>query len=231
MASLEGQAIRMSNEITIGDRVIHPKKTEWGIGQVTATSPPSISVYFETAGEKKLRTDLVDILKLDGQEAESSILDSKFKARRGAKKRKFDDPKYFNGGKRTSRKQFIESLGGTCKNWYATWSFVNHDDKKVFFGAWQDFIDGNRALIFSYAWKVRRGKKQGPWAGSRENIRLIEEDGYSLHVYTMILDPDSETEFELGARKIGAILNDVAQAELLNEGGDWYAVFPEEPSL
>src|SRR5688572_12862632 len=220
----------MSDEITIGDRVIHPKLTDWGIGQVTATNPPSITVFFEVAGEKKLRIDIANPRKVDGEKAESSILDLRFKRKRTAKQRGPADPKYFKGGRSTSRKQFIESLGGTCANWYSAWSFVNHDSKKIFFGAWQDFIKGNRALIFSNDWKFRRGARQRPWSESRENVRLIEDEGYTLHVYTMILDPNAESEFELGARRIGAILNDVAQAGLLRDGGDWYAVFPEEPS-
>ena len=65
---------------------------------------------------------------------------------------------------------------------------------------------------------------------SHENVRLIEEEGYSLHVYTMVTDPDAEFEFELGVRKIGAILNDVAEAELVRDGENWYAVFAEEQS-
>ena len=36
------------------------------------------------------------------------------------------------------RKQFIESFGATCKNWTWSWSFVNHDEKLVIFGAWDD---------------------------------------------------------------------------------------------
>src|SRR5687768_11323259 len=119
----------MSGEIAIGDRVIHPKMWAWGIGEVTSTNPPNITVFFETAGEKNLRIDIVSLQKVDGAEAKSSLLDSKFKTKRKAKKRRFDDPKFFNGGKNTSRKQFIENLGATCANWNWSWSFVNHDEK------------------------------------------------------------------------------------------------------
>jgi hypothetical protein len=44
----------------------------------------------------------------------------------------------------------------------------------------------------------------------------------------MILDPDSEPVYEKGARKIGAILNDLSPASLVREGGEWYAVFSVE---
>ncbi len=217
----------MSNEIAIGDRVIHPKMTQWGIGQVTAISPPNITVFFAAVGEKTLRADIVNLQKVEGDDAESSVLDLKFKAKRKARTRKFDDPKFFGDGKSTSRKKFIEALGASCSNWNWSWSFVNHEEKKVFFGAWQDLHKGNRALIFSNEWRTRNGRKQSPWPESRTNIRLIEDDGYTLHVYTMVMDPDAEFEFEVGVRKIGAILNDVSRAELANEGADWYAVFPE----
>lgn len=216
----------MSNEIAIGERVVHPKLADWGIGEITSSQPPNVTVFFEKAGERKLRIDLVGLRKVDGPEAESSLLDSKFRRKRTSKKRRLDDPKFFNGGKNASRKKFIESLGATCANWNWSWSFVNENDKKIFFGTWQDLIEGSRALIFSNDWRMRRGRKQSPWPESRENLRLIEEEGYSLHVYTMVMDPDAELDFELGVRKIGAILNDVAKAELSRDDDNWYAVFP-----
>lgn len=213
-------------EFNIGDRVRHPKLPEWGVGQVVGISPPILSLFFESVGEKKIKTDVVDLRLVEGSDAESIVLDSKFKAKRKTTRRHFADPSFYNAGKKTSRKRFIESLGATCSNWNWSWSFVNHDEKKVIFGAWQDFIKGNRALIFSNEWKTRRDRNQSPWPESRENLRLIEEESYSLHVFTMIMDPDFDPELE-GRRKIGAILNDVASAELLKDGEEWYALFPE----
>lgn len=217
----------MSIEFTIGDRLRHPQMGEWGIGQVVNTKFPLLTVFFEAVGEKKIRTDLIELHQVSGPDAESAVLDSKFKAKRRPKQRRFDDPRFYDSGKTTSRKKFIESLGATCSNWNWSWSFTNHDDKKIIFGAWQDMIKGNRALIFSKQWKTRGGRNQSPWPESRENLRLIEEEGYSLYVYTMIMDPDFDSEWENGRRKIGAILNDVTQAELVNEGEDWFAVFTQ----
>ena len=199
----------------------------WGVGQIVAVDPEHITVYFETVGEKKLKVDLVNLRKVQGDEATSSVLDSKFKAKRISRRKRFDDPKYFNRGS-TSRKQFIESMGATCSNWNWSWSFVNANQKKIIFGLWQDLIEGNRGLIFSEDWKIRNGKRRPSWPESRENLRLVEEEGYSLHVFTMINDPDAESEFEDGPRKIGAILNDVAQAQLVRKGGDWYALFASQ---
>ncbi|MBK9164836.1 MAG: DUF3553 domain-containing protein [Acidobacteria bacterium] len=218
----------MNNELSVGSRVRHPKLNDWGIGQITSVESSTVTVFFETAGEKKLRTDLVSLVLLTGSDADSNALDSKFR-RKGATKRRFVGDAYFNDGKSVSRKTFIESLGGTCANWNWSWSFVNHDEKKIFFGAWQDLRNGSRALILSGSWKTKNGKKRPSWPESRENIRLIEDEGYSLRVYTMIVDPDSELDYEKGARKIAAILNDLAEARLVREGDEWYAEFPEIP--
>lgn len=35
-----------------------------------------------------------------------------------------------------NRKQFIQSRGATCRNWMWSWSFINHDEQFVIFGAW-----------------------------------------------------------------------------------------------
>ena len=107
----------MSDEISIGDRVIHPKMWAWGVGEVTAINPPNITVFFETVGERELRIEIVNLQKVDGSDAESSLLDSKFKTKRRGRKRRFEGPKFFNGGKYASGKQFVERLGGTCANW------------------------------------------------------------------------------------------------------------------
>jgi hypothetical protein len=214
-------------EFVVGDRVIHPTMPGWGVGQLIAVKPPNILIYFEVAGEKKLRADMVELRKVVGTESASTLLDKKFegKRKRGAPSELGEN--LFNRGRKASRKKFIESLGATCSNWTWSWSFINENEKKIFFGAWQDFVKGDRALIFSKDWEMRRGKKQSPWPESRENVRRIEEEGYSLYVYTMILDSDSDSEFEKGPRKIGAILNDVTQAKLLREGDEWFALFPE----
>lgn len=217
----------MSDNLLIGGRVKHPKMSEWGIGQVISIERTTATVFFEFVGEKKIRTDIIALTSIQGKDSESAKLDSKFSKQR-AKRRRFSGSHYFNDGKSSSRKKFIQSLGGVCSNWNWSWSFVNHDEKKVFFGAWQDYFEENRALIFSESWKTKYGKKRAPWPESRENLRLIEEEGYSLNVYTMIVDPDSELEYEKGARKIGAILNDLTVANLKKEGGEWFAVFPRK---
>ena len=216
----------MSDEIKVGSRVKHPSKSEWGIGQVLSVNLPKVTVFFEVADEKTINTELVGLIPVYGVEGESQVLDSKFRKKRTVR-RAFEGSIYFNDGKGASRKQFIERFGATCANWSWSWSFVNHDDKKIYFGAWQELFKDNRALIFSDDWKTRRGRESNGWPESRENIRLVEEEGYSLHVYTMIPSPDSQADVGNAPRKIGAILNDVSEATLFRDGSEWYALFPE----
>jgi 5-methylcytosine-specific restriction protein A len=52
-----------------------------------------------------------------------------------------------------SRKQFILGLGATCKNWQNSWSFVDHKNKRVIFGEWQNRQHG---MIFSSDWESKR---------------------------------------------------------------------------
>ena len=56
-----------------GDKVVHPKRPEWGVGTVLPQTSPQIwVVHFSTAGEKQLRRDLVKFEKWneDSQKAE-----------------------------------------------------------------------------------------------------------------------------------------------------------------
>ena len=60
-----------------GDRVRHPKRLEWGVGQVLADSSGGpVKIFFERAGEKVISLDFVQPVKLVGDDAASAILDS-----------------------------------------------------------------------------------------------------------------------------------------------------------
>ena len=85
-----------------------------------------------------------------------------------------------------NRKQFIESQGATCRNWYWSWSFINETDKFIIFGAWDVYDSGNKTLILSKDWAISRKDKRCPgYRQSREHIRLIEEDSYQLKTFPM----------------------------------------------
>ena len=123
-----------------------------------------------------------------------------------------------------SRKRFIESMGGTCANWYWSWSFVNHNERKIFFGAWEDHIENERALIFSDTWEVRRNRRQNAWPQGREHVRLVEEEKYQLLIYPMVC-ANPEATVGTGPRKIKRIEPRVIPARLTKEDSDWFAEF------
>lgn len=59
-----------------GDRVNHPKKPDWGIGQVLVDSNGgTVRIFFTRAGEKTISLDFVQPEKLSGDAASSLILD------------------------------------------------------------------------------------------------------------------------------------------------------------
>jgi hypothetical protein len=60
-----------------GERVRHPKKPDWGVGQVLAdSSGGSVKIFFERAGERVIALDVVPPAKLVGGDGASAILDS-----------------------------------------------------------------------------------------------------------------------------------------------------------
>ncbi|WP_346350497.1 hypothetical protein N2M06_08170 [Oceanimonas sp. AH20CE76] len=109
-----------------------------------------------------------------------------------------------------NRKQFIESVGATCKNWNWSWSFVNHEEKFIVFGLWDVHQDG---LILDEDWS-------GPGKGqSIEHIRLVLEKGYQLKVFPM-----EYTRTEEGRAKIKSFEPVLIDKNLVKGSGRWYAV-------
>jgi 5-methylcytosine-specific restriction protein A len=85
-----------------------------------------------------------------------------------------------------NRKKFIESHGATCENWTWSWSFVNHSEKFVIFGAWDVYDEDGRVLILHEDWaRSERGRRQPGYPQSREHVRLVEEEGYRLKTFPM----------------------------------------------
>lgn len=122
-----------------------------------------------------------------------------------------------------NRKQFIESHGATCSNWTWSWSFVNHTEKFVIFGAWDMHNDGSKAQILSEGWAIsRKGRRQPAYAQSREHIRLIEENGYRLMTFPM-QHAASDDEDDEGPAKIESFTPELTEKDLLRIGNSWYA--------
>lgn len=130
-----------------------------------------------------------------------------------------------------NRKQFIESLGATCKNWNWSWSFINEDGKMVIFGAWDIYEEDNVSLILSESWAInRKGRKSNGYPQSREHIRLIEEEGYRLYTFPMKYSEEMREKDSTGPAKIGEFIPEVTQKLLLRIGNGWYASDGASPS-
>lgn len=124
-----------------------------------------------------------------------------------------------------SRKEFIQSYGATCKNWYWSWSFINESEKTIIFGAWDRDTNGKRAMILSADWQTRHdGKRNASYSQSREHIRLVEEEGYRLMTFPMKYSNDNKGEDGNGPAKIEGFTPILTEKAVLRMGDDWFAV-------
>jgi 5-methylcytosine-specific restriction protein A len=124
----------------------------------------------------------------------------------------------------TSRKKFIESQGATCDNWTWSWSFVNHKEKVVIFGAWDIYTKGSMALIFSEDWEINsRGRKSPGFDQSLKHISLIEKQGYKLKTFAMKYSDANIDENNVGPAKIESFTPKLERKYLKQVGGNWYA--------
>lgn len=125
----------------------------------------------------------------------------------------------------TSRKQFILSQGATCKNWTWSWSFVNHEKKIVIYGAWDINTKGNTTLIFTDDWNDvgGKGRKSPAFKQSREHIRLVEEEGYTLQTFPIIYSGVHKDEKGIGPAKIARFIPKLERKNLVRVGNKWYA--------
>lgn len=123
-----------------------------------------------------------------------------------------------------NRRDFIESQGATCNNWTWSWSFVNHNKKVVIFGAWDRYTKGNMALIFSEDWCINSRRRKPPgFDQSREHIRLVEEEGYTLKTFPIKYSDAKKDEDGIGPAKIEGFTPRLDRKNLERVGGDWFA--------
>jgi len=60
-----------------GDRVTHPKRQQWGIGEILEDElDNAVRVFFVDEGEKKLGLQYVDLQLVEGKEADNEFLDN-----------------------------------------------------------------------------------------------------------------------------------------------------------
>lgn len=122
-----------------------------------------------------------------------------------------------------NRKQFIESHGGTCRNWTWSWSFVNHDQRFVIFGAWDRHTEGNTSLILSDDWRISgKGRKQPAYDQSLEHARLVDEEGYALYIFPMTYSPANKGDVG-GPARIDGFVPELFRRSLIRVEGNWYA--------
>ncbi|MGE4318614.1 MAG: hypothetical protein AB7E96_06870 [Deferribacterales bacterium] len=124
-----------------------------------------------------------------------------------------------------NRKTFIESLGATCRNWYWSWSFVNHAEKFVIFGAWErrENKDGC-ALILSDTWKKGdNGRLQAGYTQAIEHIGLIKDKGYILKIFMMEYSEDRKDKNGNGPACIKSFSTETFVRKLKYENEQWFA--------
>ena len=89
-----------------------------------------------------------------------------------------------------SRREFIESHGATCLNWLWSWSFVNAANRFMIFGAWQDGTRAARTEILASRREFdAEGRRRNGYRQSRDHLRLVEEEGYTLFTFPMTRSP------------------------------------------
>jgi len=119
-----------------------------------------------------------------------------------------------------NRKQFVQSVGATCKNWTWSWSFINEEEKFILFGAWDNLEGKNISLILSKEWEIGvNGRKLPGYSQALEHIDRILSEGYQLKIFKIIgTNGGSENA------KITTIETHMTDKELKRDGDNWYAV-------
>lgn len=83
-----------------------------------------------------------------------------------------------------NRKEFVESHSATCKNWRWAWSYVNHAERFVIFGAWDKETDGDKALILRDSWVTnKKGHRNAAYKRSLEHVMLVRHNNYELRTF------------------------------------------------
>ncbi|WP_413504115.1 HNH endonuclease [Serratia grimesii] len=128
-----------------------------------------------------------------------------------------------------NRKQFITSKGATCNNWTWSWSFVNHEEKVVIFGAWDVESEQERSVILREKWETvltnGKDRRQPGYTQALEHIKLIEQ-GYQLYTFDMV---HSEREDNPNVSVIEGFTPELKKRYLRKEGETWYAYYDANP--
>ncbi|NLD38711.1 MAG: HNH endonuclease [Desulfatiglans sp.] len=123
-----------------------------------------------------------------------------------------------------TRREFMESVGATCQNWQWSWSFVNPAKRFVVFGAWDRNTAGQRSLILSETWEINsRGRRNPGFQQSRDHVRLVEEEGYTLKTFPMEYSDARKDKHGVGPATIKGFTPELSDRTLKRIGNGWYA--------
>lgn len=123
-----------------------------------------------------------------------------------------------------SRKSFVQSHGGTCRNWRWSWSFINDERREVIFGAWDRDTSGGRAMILDEKWSASSaGRKYPAYSEAREYLRRVEEEGYTLLTFPMVFSAKLQDASGSGPARIDAFVPELTPRSLVRVGPRWYA--------
>ncbi len=124
-----------------------------------------------------------------------------------------------------NRKQFVESYGASCNNWNWSWSFVNHKDKLVIFGAWDIHTESNAVLLLSQDWEFSYAGRRSPgYPQSVEHMRLVENENYSLKIFPMIFSDEKSNYDGSGPAVIGGFEPTLTDCKIQRHGNAWFGV-------
>jgi len=120
-----------------------------------------------------------------------------------------------------NRKQFVQSVGATCKNWFWSWSFVNEEERFVLFGAWENLEDPKKGLLILWKeWEVgANGRKSPGYKQGRDHLDLVDKEGYTLKTFKII-----GTNGGSESAKITEIETHMTDRILKQIEDKWYAV-------
>lgn len=123
-----------------------------------------------------------------------------------------------------NKREFIEGVGATCKNWAWSWSYINESEKIIIFGAWKDHTVGDTSMILSHEWKFNdKARRNAGFSQAEEHIRLVLEEGYTLKIFYMIADEKKDGD-EPGPAKIKEFETILRPRKLLYINDRWFAV-------
>lgn len=123
-----------------------------------------------------------------------------------------------------NRRPFIERQGATCRNWAWSWSFVNHEEKFVIFGAWDINEAAAGTVILDAEWELsEKGRRQPGYRQAREHVGLVEQNGYRLFTFPMSFSQPDDGR-GTGPAKIKDFVPTLTEKDLQRRGDTWYAV-------